>query len=74
MAKLSIGCIPFLIVGGILCLFAGWTETNLEFWLTMIKGASVDVPYWIALLLTIFTNVFGLVFNILTELAKLVLV
>ena len=63
----------FIFIGVLLLFVSGWTETNLEYWLTMIKGQPVDVPYWIAACLTFFTNVFGLIFNLVSELLKLVL-
>jgi len=52
---------------------AGWTEKSLEFWLTMLKGETVDVPYFLAFILTLFANVFGILFNVITEILKLVI-
>jgi len=71
MGKLtiSVGFIGFILL--IPVLIAGWTEKSLEFWLTMLKGEQVDVPYILAFALTLVTNVFGLAFNIITELVKL---
>ena len=50
-----------------------WTEGNLEWLLGYIKGEAVDVPYWLAFVLTFFTNVFGIGFNLICELLKIVL-
>ena len=63
------------IIGAVVAfcwLMAGWTESNLEWICFLIKGEYVDVPYWLALLLTLFTNIFGFAFNIICELMKLV--
>jgi thiamine transporter ThiT len=72
----SLGCLPYLIVmllfGLILALFAGWTEGNMEWLFGKVAGRPVDVPYWLAFVTTFFTNIFGLGFNILCELAKFV--
>ena len=70
------GCLPALIVllviGLIFALLAGWTEGNMEWLFGKIAGHPVDVPYWLALAANILTNVFGIGFNILCEIAKLV--
>ena len=70
MKQVVIIFIAFMMLGALL---ASWTESNLEFWLTMIKGQPVDVPYALALILSIFTNIFGFTFNIISELFKLIL-
>ena len=69
-ALASCGCLLFL--GLFFALFATWTEGNMEWLFSKIAGRPVDVPYWLALAANILTNVFGLGFNILCELAKLI--
>lgn len=72
----SSGCMPFLIfllVAGLFFVFlAGWTEGNMEWLFSKIAGRPVDVPYWLALVANLLTNVFGIAFNIICELAKLI--
>jgi ABC-type Fe3+ transport system permease subunit len=72
----SLGCLPYLIVllfvGLIFALFAGWTEGNMEWLFSKVAGRPIDVSYWLALAANLLTNIFGIVFNILCELAKLV--
>jgi hypothetical protein len=66
-----------IIWGSVLCaigaVISKWTESNLEFWLSLIKGQPVDVPYILALILTIFVNGVGILFNVVSELLKLVI-
>ena len=55
-------------------LFAGlvlWTDRNLDFWLTVQKGAPVDVPLWLSALASIFAP-FAVLGNIVGEIARLV--
>lgn len=70
------GCLPglifLLVIGIICCLFASWTEGNMEWLFGKVSGHPVDVPYWLAFFATFFTNIFGIGFNILCELAKLI--
>ena len=57
----------------VLCLFGIplWTEVNLEFWLSQLKGKPIDVPYWMAFIVTVCFNAITLFFNIITEIYKL---
>jgi len=70
------GCLPVLIflfvIGLIFAFLAGWTEGNMEWLFGKIAGRPIDVPYWLALVANLVTNVFGIGFNILCELAKLI--
>ena len=65
------GFLAFMLACALL--LSKWTEASLEFWLTLMKGAPVDVPYILAFILTFFTSVFGVLFNVVTELFKLIL-
>lgn len=67
----SCGCL-LLAIGLFFALFASWTEGNMEWLFSKIAGHPVDVPYWLALATNIFTNIFGIVFNLLCELAKII--
>lgn len=67
------GCGTLIVLGLFCLLFVNWTESNLEWVLGLIKGSPVDVPFWIAFILTFFTNIFGFGFNICCELIKLVM-
>ena len=49
-----------------------WTERSLEFWLTLMRGETVDVPFWIAALLTLILNGFIIAINLVAELLRLV--
>lgn len=64
------------IIAAIICLILAiplgmWTDSNLEFWISRIAGRPVEVPYILSYGLTVFTNLFGIVGNLLMELAKL---
>ncbi len=73
--KLGNLIIVLLIVSAICTyILSGWTESNLEFWLSLIKGEFIDVPFGIAVLVTFIGNGFIIVFNIVTELLKLILI
>lgn len=62
--------ILLVIVLAITGLVALWTQSNLDFWISYFKKEAVNIPYWIAFLLTALTNVFGIIGNIVMELAK----
>jgi hypothetical protein len=66
------GLIFLLVIGAIMLLFAGWTEGNMEWLLGKLANRPVDVPYWLAFLLTFLTNMFGIVFNLICEVCKIV--
>jgi len=54
-------------------LIAFWTDRNLDFWLTQLKGEEVDVPYWASFLVTFFGNAFILAANTIGEIGRLIL-
>ena len=58
---------------GFIAVLTNWTERNLEFYLSMYKGEAVDIPYWIAFLLTLVLNGIALLLNIVGELIRMVL-
>ena len=51
---------------------AMWTERSVEFWLFYIKGVHIDIPYWLALVITALGNCVVTFINIITELFRLV--
>lgn len=67
-AAYFIGVIFFLLPS---LLFSVWTENNLEWLLTYLKGEYIDVPYLLALILTILLNWIIILINVILELVKL---
>lgn len=68
--------VSLILLAVLLCVcipLSWWTDSNLEFWLSHIAGRSVEVPGILSYALTVFTNFFGIVGNLLMELAKLAL-
>ena len=62
-----------IAIVSLLCLaLSWWTQGNLEWGMGKIAGHVVHVPLWLAMLLTFFTNMFGVMFNLICELLKLV--
>ncbi len=64
------GCMVFVIAICLLCV--SWTDRNLDFWATMIKGEVVDVPFWLSFAAALL-GPFNLAFNVISELARLVI-
>ena len=64
--------IILLIVISVLSLCVGWTDSNLDWLLSSIKGRTIDVPTWISAIVTFVGNGFVLAFNVICELIKLV--
>lgn len=62
-----------VVIAVLVCVISLWTQTNLNFWLSYLKGTSVHVPYWLAFLITIVGNGVILVVNIIAEIAKFAL-
>ena len=50
-----------------------WTDRNLEFYLSLLKGVAVKVPFILSLLLTIILNGVALALNIVFEIIRLCL-
>lgn len=75
--KRSMPAWPFalVLVGFVISLFVGltmWTERSLEFWLSRWKGEAVDVPLWMAFVVSLVLNGVILAANIVSELVRLV--
>jgi len=69
-----VGCaVLFTLISGILYAISLWTESNLEFWLSKYKGEPVDVPFWMALVISLVLNGLTIPINIVSEIISLAL-
>jgi hypothetical protein len=59
------------LVLGVFYLVGLWTDRTLDFWLTYFKGADVDCPFWLSLLVSVLLNAVILGLNIISEVARL---
>lgn len=66
----TIGISAFIL--GIIALLSLWTDSNLDWMMSEIKGQVVNVPYWVSFLTTLIFNGFALMFNIIVSLVRLV--
>jgi len=68
------GCLIFLILWGIWALvallIAPWTDRNLDFWASYVRGHPVDVPFFLSYLLTWFLHLSSIFLNIISEVAR----
>lgn len=61
------GCMTaFLLIFYIPITF--WTDRNLDFWITHIKGETVDVPFWLSMIISLFEPI--VVLDIIGEIAR----
>ncbi len=63
----------FLIRGliiGLITLCGLWTDKNLDFWASYIKGSEVDIPLYLSFIVTLVFNVVVIMANIVAEIAK----
>ena len=68
----TVGC-NFVGCGCLVALlFSWWTDMQLDFWVSYLKGEQVDVPFIFAVLLNLFLGVFMLIVDIIGEIGKLV--
>ena len=61
-----------VVVIGIGTILTLWTDRNLDYALTWIKGQPVNCPMWLSFIAALIGNGVTVVFNILMELARLV--
>ena len=66
------GIIFVIFIFFILLLNAFWTDRNLDYLLTLIKGSLVNCPFWLSAIISICGNGAVFVFNIIMELVRLV--
>lgn len=67
------GIFGVLILLAIFISICFWTDRSLDFWLTYLKGTETNCPFWLSALVTIISNGLGLLFNVITEIARLAL-
>ena len=58
------------LVGTALVVFPMWTNRNLDFWISHVKGHAVNVPYWISIVITVIGNDFIITANIIGEVCR----
>jgi hypothetical protein len=70
IVELMIGvfCLSVVFVG--IPMLGLWTDRNLDFWLTQFKDKSVDVPYWLSLVVTIIGNAVIVFANVIGEVCR----
>lgn len=61
------GCFAMCFVVPVLAL---WSERNLEYLAFLIKDQVVDIPYWLVLILTLFTWPWHIVGNLCVEILR----
>jgi hypothetical protein len=67
----GIGCVFFLfVIFAIYYPICLWTDRNLDFYCSQIKGVPVDVPFWMSMVASIFEPI--AVLNLIGELVRLV--
>jgi len=64
-------CVVIIAVLCLLPLYVIWTDGNLDYAVSLIKGKSVNVPMWISVIFAIVSNGVGLVFNIIVAIIKI---
>lgn len=62
----------FTSILAIIALLSLWTDSNLDWMMSEIKGQVVNVPYWVSFFTTLIFNGFALMFNIIVSLVRLV--
>lgn len=52
---------------------AYWTDSNLDFWISFLKKSTVNIPFWMSYIVTVFCNGFIIPINIILSLLKYVI-
>lgn len=79
MKKNGYTLIELMVALGIICIMALipamalWTDSSIEWWIYYFKHETINIPYWMSLIITIIGNWVILFFNVITELFKLIL-
>ena len=68
--KILVGLAVYLPISALVGL---WTDRNLDFFLTLLKGEVVNVPYWLSFLVTLFLNAVIVGLNLIAEVVRLLL-
>jgi hypothetical protein len=69
LLEVIIGFFIFAVVIGVPMAF--WSDRNLDWLVSTIKGEECNVPFILSWALTVFTNIVGIGFNIICEVARL---
>jgi hypothetical protein len=65
------GCFAYLLgVLIVLVPLSFWTDRNLDFWLSQLKGETVDCPFWLSFIVSCFAPA-TFILNIIGEVARL---
>lgn len=51
--------------------FISWTDGNLEYAVSYLKGRDIEIPFWISAVVSIIGSAVVFVFNIVCEIIKL---
>lgn len=65
------GLVMFCAVIGLVVAVMFWTDSNIDYLMTYIKGRPVNCPFWLSALASIVGNGLTLAFNIGMEIFKL---
>ncbi len=66
-------CAIYAIIACVIWIpLAFWTDRNMDFWLSHFKGETVDISWWLSLLLSIFAP-FAIFANVVAEIARVVI-
>ena len=71
--KTAYSGLSLTIIIGLLYPLSLWTDRNLDYFVSLIKGESVDVPFWLSVVVTILLNAVIVVSNIIAEISRLAL-
>ena len=61
------GCMTLILLVTYLPI-AFWTDRNLDFWISHIKGETVDVPFWLSMVISLFEPI--VLLDIIGEIAR----
>ena len=64
-------CLGVLAILCLIPVYMIWTDNNLDYVVSLIKGKPVNVPFWISALFSIVANGIGLLFNLIVEIIKI---
>lgn len=67
----SVLIIGFVLIAIVFTISIIWTDRSLDFWLSQYRGTSTDMPIWISAIVAIVGNAITLLFNVLSEVARI---
>lgn len=71
--SLALGCTVLMVCLLTMYWVVQWTDYNLEYWLTMVKGHDVIVPNWISWIFCFVFWPIAIAFDIISYLLQLVI-